>query len=224
MSSSAVNIRVYAVAMTHPFAFELDAGRLCLDFANTRDSSGEHVASYADLLAFARQSHLITPRNADWLQAAAGADPSNAQSVLDRALQLRAAIYAIFSALAANHVPPDAGLQELNAELGLTLGHARVLREDDGYRWGWAGQALDAPLWPVTRSAADVLTSDLDRPRIRECGGSECQWLFLDTSKNRSRQWCSMAACGNRAKARRHYQRRRTASTIASQPNSGSAS
>ena len=37
------------------------------------------------------------------------------------------------------------------------------------------------------------------------CDGDGCAWLFIDTSKNRTRRWCDMAICGNRAKARRHY-------------------
>ncbi len=222
---SAVNIEAGAPdAMTDSFTFELDAGRACLDFANTRDSTGEHLTAYANLLAFAVQSDLITPHDAEQLHATANHDPLAAQRVLDRATRLRATIYAIFSALAANRTPADADLLPLNTELACTLGHARVLADGVGYRWGWAATALDAPLWSVTRSAADLLTSEHDRPRVRECGGSDCRWLFLDTSKNRSRQWCSMASCGNRAKARRHYQRRRTASRTASQPNTGSAS
>ncbi|TAL94280.1 MAG: hypothetical protein EPN73_18145 [Paraburkholderia sp.] len=36
-----------------------------------------------------------------------------------------------------------------------------------------------------------------------ECAA--CSWLFLDLSRSRSRRWCSMATCGNRAKAQRHY-------------------
>lgn len=43
--------------------------------------------------------------------------------------------------------------------------------------------------------------------RIRIC--PNCDWLFLDQSRNGSRIWCDMAVCGNRAKARRHYRRRR---------------
>ena len=42
------------------------------------------------------------------------------------------------------------------------------------------------------------------------CGLSEeneCTWIFLDETKNHSRRWCSMRDCGNRAKARRHYER-----------------
>jgi predicted RNA-binding Zn ribbon-like protein len=69
---------------------------------------------------------------------------------------------------------------------------------------------MDAPLWGVTRSAADLLTSDTERPLVRECSAEDCHWLFLDTTRNRSRQWCSMKSCGNRQKARRHYQRVRS--------------
>ena len=45
--------------------------------------------------------------------------------------------------------------------------------------------------------------------RIRIC--ANCRWLFLDEAATRSRVWCDMAVCGNRQKARRHYQRRRQA-------------
>jgi predicted RNA-binding Zn ribbon-like protein len=192
-----------------PFTFELDSGRACLDFANTHDSSGEHLHAYVDLLAFARQSELITAQDAQWLHLQAADAPVAARRVLERATRLRAAVYAVFSTLAANDAPAERDLQVLNAELALALSHARVLARDGGFTWGWAAPALDAPLWPITRSAADLLTSDADRSRVRECGGVDCRWLFLDTSKNRSRQWCSMASCGNRAKARRHYARRR---------------
>jgi predicted RNA-binding Zn ribbon-like protein len=208
----------------HPFTFELDSGRACLDFANTHDSAGEHLNVYSDLVAFAHQSQLITPDIGAWLHAESDREPLAAQRVLRRATQLRAAIYAVFSALAANAAPSAADLGLLNAELASSLAHARVVADGTGFAWGWSGQGLDAPLWPVTRSAADLLTSDVDRPRVRECGGIDCRWLFLDTSKNRSRQWCSMASCGNRAKARRHYERRRTASTTARNPKAGSTS
>jgi predicted RNA-binding Zn ribbon-like protein len=210
--------------MTDRFSFDLDGGRPCLDFANTHDSSGEHLNDYADVVAFAAQSRLITPVDAQWLQAAGARESVAAQGVLRRARQLRSALYAIFSALAAGRTPANADVEDLNAELAATQSHARVVRAASGYRWGWVGRNLDAPLWGVSRSAADLLVSDHDRRRVRECGGADCRWLFLDTSKNRSRQWCSMASCGNREKARRHYQRRRTASRTASDANAGSAS
>jgi predicted RNA-binding Zn ribbon-like protein len=189
------------------FVYELDGGALCLDFVNTFSASGEHLHAYSDLVAFAYQSGLLSREDAMWLRQEGQRDPGPAEGVLRRALQLRAAMRNIFGALAAGKRPPEADLAYLNFDLAVSLSHARVIKTGDAYRWGWSGRNLDAVLWPVSRSAADLLTSDTERHLVRECGASDCQWLFLDASKNRSRQWCSMQSCGNREKARRHYQR-----------------
>jgi len=62
-------------------------------------------------------------------------------------------------------------------------------------------------LWPVTRAAVDLLLSD-SLAQVGQCADDRgCGLLFIDTSRNHSRQWCSMDACGNRAKAQRHYRR-----------------
>jgi predicted RNA-binding Zn ribbon-like protein len=193
--------------------FELDTGWLCLDFVNTRSlTSGDLLASYADLVAFAHQSGLVSRADADYLGAEAERDQSAAEGVLRRALNLREALRGLFSALAAGRAPASTDLAILNADLENSLPHARVLpthHPKGGYAWGWHGRNMDAPIWPVSRSAADLLTDDQARQRLRECGAPDCAWLFVDTSKNRTRQWCSMRSCGNREKARRHYQRLR---------------
>ena len=75
-----------------------------------------------------------------------------------------------------------------------------------GYGWGWrrdpgpVTRHLFAPAW----SAALLLASD-DRHRLKCCDG--CERLFFDRSRNRSRRWCEMEGCGNRAKLRRHRAR-----------------
>src|SRR5712691_1718579 len=190
------------------YVFDLDGGRACLDFANTDSSSGDHLDSYADLVAFAAQSDLLTPDDAAWLRAEGDRDTATAAGVLVRAKALRAAMRGIFFKLADGEEPARRDLGVLNFDLAASLSHARVLPSGSGaYTWGWTGRNLDAPIWPITRSAADLLTSDTERRLVRECGADDCKWLFLDTSKNRSRQWCSMQSCGNRQKARRHYQR-----------------
>jgi predicted RNA-binding Zn ribbon-like protein len=209
-----------------PYVFELDAGWACLDFANTRGSSpssADHLTSYADLVAFAAQSKLMPAEHADWLREQALLEPAIAAGVLKRARRLREAITAIFSTLAAGKRVPESELSLLNFDLAASFSHARIVpsTDGDGYRWGWSGRNLDAPLWPITRSAADLLTSDAERTLVRECGAEDCVWLFLDSTRNRSRQWCSMSSCGNREKARRHYQRvreRRSTPSDASAP------
>ncbi len=85
--------------------------------------------------------------------------------------------------------------------------------DESGFRWDWVGSPVPVErlLWSVARSAGELLTaSELDR--IRECASDRCSWLFLDCSRSRRRRWCDMKTCGNRAKARRHYQRTRQSS------------
>ncbi|MBE3063935.1 MAG: CGNR zinc finger domain-containing protein [Spirochaetes bacterium] len=77
--------------------------------------------------------------------------------------------------------------------------------------------AGDNPLEDITlrlaKRAADLLAG-LDRARLKICGNPECGWLFLDTTRNGSRRWCDMAACGNRAKAKRFYSKRKLAARL----------
>jgi predicted RNA-binding Zn ribbon-like protein len=61
-------------------------------------------------------------------------------------------------------------------------------------------------LAPVLWSAGDLLTGGR-LSRVRQCANPACLWLFVDDSKAGTRRWCSMASCGNRAKANRHYAR-----------------
>jgi predicted RNA-binding Zn ribbon-like protein len=62
-------------------------------------------------------------------------------------------------------------------------------------------------LWPVVRSAAALLVSD-DLDRVGQCEDDRgCGYLFFDTSRNRTRRWCDMKSCGNRAKAQRFQAR-----------------
>ena len=158
-------------------------------------------------MAFALQSGRITPSIADRLRSHAGAG----DAVLRRARQLRTALRGIFSAVATHAEADNADLAILNGEVAIAMCFARIEREPQTarYVWGWSDDEgrLDRALWPIARSAADLLTSAELLPLVRQCGADDCRWLFLDTSKNRSRQWCSMTACGNREKARRHYER-----------------
>jgi predicted RNA-binding Zn ribbon-like protein len=87
-----------------------------------------------------------------------------------------------------------------------------VAAPTSGFAWSTGGgaDALDRPLWPVLWSAADLLTS-ARLAQARTCADPRCGWMFLDESKNRGRRWCAMENCGNRAKVRRHYERRRRA-------------
>lgn len=195
-------------------SFELSGGALCLDFANTLEDrlgdARERLRAYPDLLEFAVQTGSLEPETAESLARRGRRRPARAAEALRRAISLRETLFRIFAALAAGGPPPPAELRRLNRALPGALARLTLVGHGDRIEWAWTGpaEALDRPLWPVLRSAAELLTSD-DRERVRECDSRTCSWLFLDCSRNRSRRWCDMKTCGNRAKARRHYRRRR---------------
>jgi len=198
--------------------FEFNSGRLCLDFTNTvraRPSSDriESISAYADLLVWARQSTILTSGEAAALGEKARQHPGTAAEALARALRLREAIYRLFSALAAGLPPPAPDLRTLNRAIGKAMSRAGVAPSSGGgFEWSWpeSTPGLDRIAWWVTRSAAELLTSK-DLTSVHECAGYDCGWLFMDGTKNRSRRWCDMSTCGNRAKGRRHYERSRGA-------------
>lgn len=191
--------------------------RLCLDFANSTgqhdDLNSEHLRTYADLLAWSIEVDLLTPDEADHLYAQSLVCPDQATAVFDRAIALREAIYAILSDVAHGQTPRADALAILNAALAEGMGHLRFAADEAHAHWDWIYDADDLArmLGPVAWSVVEVLQSD-DRQALRECEGEHCDWVFLDTSRNHSRRWCSMQSCGNRAKAKRHYERGRAAS------------
>lgn len=198
-------------------SFELSGGALCLDFANTwgdrEREDQEHLHGYGDLLAFAQQAGVIDSDQRRTLERRAGLEPEGAEAVYSSARELRDAIYRLLSAVADSARPAEEDLERLNRALPDALAGLRIERvagDGDSFVWSRADgiESLEAPLWPIVRSAAELLTSDR-LGRVRECDGASCTWLFLDQSRNRSRRWCSMETCGNRAKVRRHYRRSR---------------
>ena len=195
-------------------SFDLSGDALCLDFANSwgdrRRPESDRLRSYDDLLAFARQTGAVTAGAADALRQAAAGDEAAAAIAHGRALELRDALYRLLAARARGREPEAADLALLNEALRDALPHLRLAPHGEGYGWSWDESGVDllAPLRPIVRSAADLLAGE-DLARVRECDGATCTWLFFDRSRNRSRRWCSMDSCGNRAKAARHYHRRR---------------
>ncbi len=190
------------------------AVQLCLDFANTLDWHDsahpvETINTYADLVGWARQAGLLSDRAAQQLLRTAARQTSEAEAVLSQARALREALYEILVASAQRRTPRMADIETFNAILSEYLAQSQLVHTSEGFTWKRSGstEALDQMLWGVARSATDLLTSP-DLLRVGQCADDRgCGYLFIDTSKNHTRQWCSMRGCGNRAKAKRHYEK-----------------
>jgi predicted RNA-binding Zn ribbon-like protein len=122
---------------------------------------------------------------------------------------VRNAVYRVFSAIAGGREVRRDDLAVLGRAAADAAAHTHLVPHDGGFRWtvdAAALRTLEGPLWPLVRSATDLLTSS-EVSTVRECALETCSWLFLDHSKNQKRRWCDMKVCGNRSKARRHYAR-----------------
>jgi predicted RNA-binding Zn ribbon-like protein len=200
-----------------PKTFAFVGGALCLDFCNTVGGkrggvTREKLESYLDLVSWSQQAGLVDKEQARALALKAASQPDRAVAVLERAIALREAIYRVFLALAEGKAPANRDVAILNSELGQNQGRLRVAcrKASADFAWEWVGggEELGHPLGPLARSAAELLVSCREIPQVRQCGGENCGWLFIDSSKNHSRRWCDMRDCGNRAKVRRHRLKR----------------
>ncbi len=175
---------------------------LCLEFANTRYWRGQPTPTETlngpeDLTTWAagnisKEARPLTRRD------------------FERALDVRETIYRVFDATARGRAPAAADLEALNEALAATPARKALRRERGGFVWEveLRGSTALGQFAPVLWSAGDLLTGGrLDR--VKRCANPECGWLFLDDSRAGKRRWCSMSACGNRAKARRHYHKSR---------------
>ncbi|MEU9173207.1 CGNR zinc finger domain-containing protein [Streptomyces sp. NPDC048420] len=162
---------------------------LALDLLNTR---WMREGSLQDLLA-------DVDGLAVWLDSAGlGGDHAPDRRMLRHVLEAREAL----------RTAVDGSPQEGAALVDAVLGHGRVrisLTPQGPVELPELSDPVWGPAWLAARNYLELLTTAPDR--IRSCAHESCVLHFFDTSRNGTRRWCSMATCGNRAKASRHYAR-----------------
>jgi predicted RNA-binding Zn ribbon-like protein len=208
--------------------WRLIAARPCLDFVNTvggRDAGDrirrDDLPDYESLLRWSAFASVLGRSEADRLRERARHARPGARLVLRRAVRLREALYRIGKALIEGESPKAGELSILDSELREARRQQRLVARRRRLESDWIPdpKRLDRVLWPIALSAATVFGSD-EVGQLKQCGGASCGWLFLDTTRNHSRQWCRMADCGNLAKVRRFRKRHRRARARAKRASS----
>ena len=189
---------------------ELVGGLPCLDLINTTgarasDAPRERLRRYEDLLVWSRRASILSAAEADRLRAAATRRPAEARRALARVLRLREDLYRLLRAVAEGSKPSPEAVRQVGKWWLADRRKRELSAGDRGFslRLRVSARELDAMVWPIISSAVELLVSDL-LTKVRRCG--ECDWLFMDASKNGSRRWCKKQ-CGDRVRARRHYRR-----------------
>lgn len=201
--------------MLRPIPLPTPPDDACLAFVNTRYWRGS-----------ARPTETLDSldRVLDWTSSAPGwpvpagvaaaarrgllAGEGGETAAYDGLIALRETLHRLLAAAATGAPPPSADLAAFNAALDQAPPRNRLAEDGSAYAVAPVGSAPAALMAPALWSAADLLAGRRRR-HLRQCANPECGWLFLDDSKSGNRRWCAMSACGNRAKARRHYAKHR---------------
>ena len=131
----------------------------------------------------------------------------HARHVAD-ARRLREDLAVLFRAVADDRPLPPSALAALSHRTRAAWRDRELAGTGSAAEWRWRSTSGTAArvLHAIVLDAGELLLSP-HRNRVRVCAGEGCGWLFLDASKAGRRRWCSMAACGNRAKVRDYRER-----------------
>jgi predicted RNA-binding Zn ribbon-like protein len=183
------------------------AGDAALDFVNTAEERGHPLASdalitAADLLLWGQRYGLLAP------SACLGPD---AGDELGRARRARDLLYDIFAARAHGRPAAGAQLAELGELARAAYQAGRLQPAGDGsVGWRWDPADLATVRHVAVTSGVELLRAG-PSPRLKQCPGDHCGWIFLDTTKRGNRRWCVMSECGQDAKDERRRARRQAA-------------
>ena len=155
---------------------------------------------------------LATPQDLDrWLVSAglATSSPGATEGDLTMAYALREAIFTLAGGLGER--PFDPGARDMLNRIAASPAAAAVLRADGQAQWQGSAAGLLASL---AREAVHLFGGE-DAAQVRQCQSSTCTLFFVDTSRSGDRRWCSMSACGNKAKVAEFRRRKQE---LASEP------
>ena len=188
---------------------------LAMDFLNTfADGGTEWLTDGADLVDWLERAGAVDRAAASKFRP--GGDRKGLDATATRARALRDWLRGFLRKHAGAHARSKflADLAPLDELLAEDDSYARIAAHvDDGRghpglarisRWTGPDQLLQ----PIAAAIADLICNE-DLHLIRTCEGPNCTLMFLDRTKSHARRWCSMAACGNRAKAAAHRARAR---------------
>lgn len=193
---------------------ELVGNDPALDLVNTVSWRGDperrvdRLSDASDLLRWSEFAGVVDGTTGRRLAQQVAADPVAGSTALKRVTQLRERLYDVVLPLAVGESPAAADVTTLNSQLCRALGRAEVVSV---MPIAWRTPGTLEGLADLLAVHAWQLLQAGDSDRLRQCRGEGCGWLFLDRSRNGSRVWCSSSDCGNRSRARRHYQRHRAA-------------
>lgn len=185
----------------------------CLDFINTQmivnGAPTDALESFEDFNTWLVQANLVTTTQAE----VAGAELNHKErtSLLEQAKAFRATLRELAARIVVRKPIPASSIDSINQLLSQRPGYPQLVRRKSRFeqRFHSAAAPVHNLLVPLAEAAGDLLCR-ADFTLIKKCGNPACILYFYDSTKNHTRNWCSMQMCGNRMKVAAHYQRKRS--------------
>jgi predicted RNA-binding Zn ribbon-like protein len=191
----------------------LDGGVLCLDYVNTipdrfDNSNRDLLPAFNDLIYWAKKAKVVDSAGITGLEKVAASNERKTKEFFAEAIHLRSLIYSIFLPISQQQKLKLSDLDQFNKLVSRYFPFLQLTAERDGFteQWNFDSNHFYSITAPIIKSAYELLLSD-KLHRVKQC--PSCGWLFLDTTKNGKRRWCSMQDCGSNAKALDYYYRKK---------------
>lgn len=191
----------------------IDSTVLCCNFVNTVSTwktakNYDYFEVYDDFIAWCFKLEISPRERLESLKELANEQPEQALIALHRIKEIRKVLQGLISAVAQDdNDKKSAYLPAANLLIVDAISRQRLLYIDGKFIMGQIDSANDllSPVWKAVHSLSELLT-DNETKRIKEC--PMCGWVFLDETKNASRKWCSIKACGTTYKMNRYNQKK----------------
>ena len=197
--------------------FLLVGNHPCLDFINTqmivRGNPTDLLGGCEDLVAWLVQAHMVDKVQAAVVMTQWGHEDQ--EQLFEQGITFRRTLRDMAARIVARKSIPDSAIVSINKILSRCPGYPQLVRKKGGYTRQFQSQAAqkDGLLAPLAEAASDLVCSG-NLSLVKKCGNPACILYFYDTTKNHTRNWCSMQLCGNRKKVAAHYQRKRNNPTL----------
>lgn len=182
-----------------PFDLNKSSGHLSLDFINTANLHGteshqEWLESIDDVWTWAAFVGLST------------SEQDNASPLeINELIQLRELMYRMTVCTILEAPVKIEDMDNFNQWFKKANEYLNLVQKEDGSfiqeLKGMSG--LMQVTAPVVIAFHELLLTE-EIKKVKQCSRERCEWLFIDKTKNGSRQWCTMNICGNREKAKRY--------------------
>ena len=201
--------------LRQPFLFV--GNHLCLDFINTQmivqSNPTDLLGGCEDLVTWLVQASVM-----DKVQAALVTTEwshKDQEQLFEQGIRFRGTLREMAKRIVARKSIPHSAVAFINQVLSRCPGYPQLVYKKEGFTRQFQPQAAqkDCLLAPLAEAASDLLCSG-NLSLVKKCGNPACILYFYDTTKNHTRNWCSMQLCGNRIKVAAHYQRKRNIPTV----------